>query len=117
VWPACSRIRASASPNAAWRPDAAVSGPVGLAETNSSTTFSGCSGDPMPNASPASSRASSAPMNQSWARKTLRKPGPATSTRSTRAPSRPDSSPASRSAIWRGGAPSAGASSIAALVE
>ena len=33
-------MRASASPNAAWRPEAAVSGPVGLAETNSTCTRS-----------------------------------------------------------------------------
>ncbi len=54
---------------------------------------------------------------QASARKTLRKPGPATSTRSTRSPSLCCSAAPSRSAISRGGAPSFGASSIAAFVE
>ena len=47
----------------------------------------------------------------------FRNPGPATSTRSTPAPRRSVSAAPSRSAISRGGAFSAGASSIAALVE
>jgi len=58
-----------------------------------------------------------APLYQESARKTFRKPGPATSTRSTASPRRSRTRSPRRSAISRGGAPSAGASSIAALVE
>jgi hypothetical protein len=54
---------------------------------------------------------------QASARKTLRKPGPATSTRSTFSPRRSVSFTPSRSATSRGGAPNAGASSMAAFVE
>src|SRR5688500_4388917 len=54
---------------------------------------------------------------QSSARKMFRKPGPATSTRSTCEPSFSCSAAPSRSAISRGGAFRAGARSIAALVE
>ena len=56
-WPASSSSRASESPYAAPRPAATVSGPVGLADTNSTSTRSGRSGVPRPKASPASSRA------------------------------------------------------------
>jgi hypothetical protein len=112
-----SRIRASASPNAAWRPDAAVSGPVGLAETNSTWIRSRLALDPAPNASPAAITSSIAARYQASVRNRLRKPGPATSTFSTRAPSRCSSAAPRRSATARGGSPSAGASSIAAFVE
>ena len=72
---------------------------------------------PPPQSSPAASTCAAAAVYQASARKTLRNPGPATSTRSTRSPSRSRSAAPSRSAISRGGAPSFGASSIAALVE
>ena len=110
-------MRASASPNAAWRALAAVIGPVGLADTYSTLTLSGVSGVSRPQSSPASITPRVAFTYQASARKRLRKPGPATSTRSTLSPRRSETFAPSRSAISRGGAPSAGASSIAALVE
>ncbi len=108
-------MRASASPNAAWRPDAAVSGPVGFADTNSTWMRSPCS--PAPKRSPVPSTSATAPTYHASDRKRLRNPGPATSTRSTRSPSRACSEAPSFSAMARGGSPSAGASSIAAFVE
>ncbi len=60
-------------------PLATVSGPVGLAETNSTSTRSGGFGRAGPNSSPASSRRRRLSRCQRSARKTLTKPGPATS--------------------------------------
>jgi hypothetical protein len=88
-----------------------------LAETNSTWIFSGGSAVAPPKPSPAASTCAAAAAYQSSARKMFRKPGPATSTRSICEPSRSCSAAPSRSAISRGGAFSAGASSIAALVE
>ena len=87
-----SRSRESASPNAACRPLAAVSGPVGLADTNSTRIRSGDSGEPAPWRSPAATTSASAAACQPSDRKRLRKPGPATSTRSSRSPSNAPSS-------------------------
>ena len=81
-------MRAIASPYAAWRPLAAVSGPVGFAETYSTLTFSRFSGEPRPQSSPAATTCRAAATYHGSARKTFRKPGPATSTRSTASPSR-----------------------------
>jgi hypothetical protein len=92
-------------------------GPVGLAETNSIRMRSGEAAVPPPQPSPAASTCAAAAVYQASARKTLTNPGPATSTFSTRSPSLSLRTDRSRSAISRGGAPSLGASSIAAFVE
>ena len=64
------------------RPLAAVTGPVGLALTNSTRTRSGDSAALAPSRSPAASSSATASRCQRSERKTLRKPGPATSIRS-----------------------------------
>ena len=92
-------------------------GPVGLALTNSTFTYSGSVATPAPNRLPAPTIAARASRYQASLMKRLRNPGPATSTRSTLSPSRRPSSSPSRSAIERGASFSAGARSIAALVE
>ena len=78
-------------------------GPVGLALTNSTFTRSGVSASPAPKRSPAASSSASASRYQASVMNRLRKPGPATSTRSTASPSRSPSASPSRSAIARGG--------------
>ena len=70
------RSRASASPNAAWRPLAAVSGPVGLADTNSTRIRSAPRRAPPPWRSPAARTSASAAACQPSERKRFRKPGP-----------------------------------------
>ncbi len=110
-------IRASESPYAAWRAVPTWIGPVGLADTNSTSVLSRVCAEPPPYASPAFSAPVSASRHQASDMYRLRKPGPATSTRSTSPASLCSTRPPRRSATSRGGLPSEGASSIAALVE
>ena len=114
-----ARARPSRRRRRGGRP-AAVSGPVGLARDELDQRprsplgrRAGAEAPRRPRAAPAAR----SPVPAS-ARKRLRKPGPATSTRSsvgTEASQQPLAR--ARSAISRGGAPRTGASSIAALVE
>ena len=80
-------MRASASPNAAWRALAAVIGPVGLADTYSTLTLRGVSRRVAAPVVAGLDHPRVAFTYQASARKRFRKPGPATSTRSTLSPS------------------------------
>jgi hypothetical protein len=91
-----------------------TSGPVGLAETNSRRTRRPAAAVPRPYARPASRTPRSAFAHQAGARKTLRNPGPAISTRSTSGIGGKWRTIAS--AIWRGGFLAARASCIATFV-
>ena len=88
-----------------------------------SRTPRGCAGAARPGRRPrrtrrpASRTAASESRNQASDRNRLRKPGPATSIRSSASPSPAFSAPPTRSATSRGGVFSAGASSIATFVE
>jgi len=74
-----------ASPSAAWRPWPTWSGPVGLAETNSTSTFSPVAGW-RPYASPATSTSRTTCCLAATFNRMLRKPGPASSTSCTHRP-------------------------------
>jgi hypothetical protein len=106
-----------ASPNAAWRPWPTCSGPVGLAETNStSTLFAG--GRLATVASPAPSTSRTTCCLAAGFRRMLRKPGPAISTACTHCSNAGFASKAalSSSASSRGLRPSDLASCIAAVL-
>ena len=72
-------VQASASPSAACLPWPTCSGPVGLAETNSTCTFSAFPGVPRPKATPASRICRTMRVFEDALRRTLMKPAPAMS--------------------------------------
>ena len=80
--------RASESPIAAARALTITSGPVGLAETNSSRTRCPAWSSPRPYAGPPRKISRRALAHHAGARKTLMKPGPATSSRAHLGPRR-----------------------------
>jgi len=87
-----------------------------LAETNSTSTRSNDGALPEPKRSPAARTCARPSTYQASLRNRFRNPGPATSTRSSDAPSPAVSSSANRPATSRGLAFITGASIIAALV-
>ncbi len=72
-----------ASPSAAWRPWPTCSGPVGLAETNSTITRSPRRESLRPNPSPVAITRCTTDWRAAGTRNRLTKPAPAISTRST----------------------------------